>query len=172
MRIVKPTRRLLGEYLRMREATLATCAEKYILPADPFAPPPSWFVPSEWRWAVDGGEVVGVLNVRMRLNRDLREWGGRVGVAVSATRRGNGIGKALFKRGVGMAREFAPGGVLVTVSADNHASLRMVAAVALAEGWPLSARLGKVAARGVWRIRIGAANRPEKKGVKIYSFPR
>ena len=162
MRITKPTRKLLGAYLSMREATLATCAEKYILPADPFAPPPSWFVPSEWRWAVDGGEVVGVLNVRKRLNRDLREWGGHVGVSVSATRRGDGIGKALFKRGVEMAREFAPGGVLATVEVGNAASLRMVAAVALAEGWPLSARLGKVASMGVWRIRIGAANRPEE----------
>ena len=155
MRLVRPTRKLLGAYLRMREATLPTCAEKYILPADPFAPPPEWFVPSEWRWAVDGGEVVGVLNVRKRLNSSLREWGGHVGVAVSATRRGDGIGKRLFKRGVEMARAFAPGGVLVTVETGNCASIGMVAAVALAEGWPVSARLGKVASRGVWRLRIG-----------------
>ncbi|MBQ1428727.1 MAG: GNAT family N-acetyltransferase [Kiritimatiellae bacterium] len=163
MRITKPTRKLLDAYLRMRDATLSTCAEKYILPADPFAPPPSWFVPSEWRWAVDGGDVVGVLNVRKRLNRDLREWGGHVGVAVSATRRRAGIGTALFKRGVEMARRFAPGGVVVTVETDNLASLRMVSSVALAERWTASARLGKVAARGVWRIRIGAEEEAEKE---------
>lgn len=158
MKIVKPTKRMLVAYLVMRKATLPTCDEKYILPADPFAPPPHGFVPSEWRWAVDGDEVVGVLNVRRMLNRDLRRWGGHIGVAVSATRRGDGIGKALFVRGVRMAwRIAAEGGVLVTVDSGNATSLRMVASVALAEGWPFMAMRVRVGDRLAWHFRIGRA---------------
>lgn len=154
MRLIRPAMEWLVPYLRMREATLPTCAEKYILPADPFSERPVGFVPSVWRWAVDGDEVVGVLNVRRRLNGALRTWGGHIGVAVSATRRREGIGKWLFKRGARMARKIANGAILVTVEKANTASLRMVSAVAFDEGWAFSARLARGGKREIWRIAI------------------
>lgn len=85
------------------------------------------FVPHETFWLVaDGREVVGVSNLRLRLNESLRKDGGHIGIGVRPSARGKGVATQLLAETLKMAGRRGLGPVLLTCSASNIGSARAI----------------------------------------------
>lgn len=87
---------------------------------------PEGFVPSSTFWLVDGDELLGVSNLRHRLNDGLRAYGGHIGLGIRPSRRGQGLGIELLARTIEQARARGIGDVHIHCHADNDASARMI----------------------------------------------
>ena len=83
-------------------------------------------MPSSTFWLVDGEELVGVSNLRHRLNAGLREYGGHIGLGIRPSRRGQGLSVELLKRTIEQARARGIGEVHIHCHASNSASARMI----------------------------------------------
>ena len=59
---------------------------------------PEGSVASSTFWLIEDGDIVGVSNLRHRLNARLRRCGGHIGLGVRPSRRGRGIGAELMRR--------------------------------------------------------------------------
>lgn len=109
---------------------------------------PEGFVPATTYWLVDGGEILGVSNLRHCLNDRIRHAGGHIGLGVRPSRRGSGLGKYLLQLTLG--RAFARGIASVQVHCHKHnePSVRMI----IANGGSLESEIpdgGKVVQRYV-----------------------
>lgn len=90
---------------------------------------PGGFVPNSTFWLVrEGNEIVGVSNLRHRLNESLRREGGNIGYGIRPSARRNGFGSEILRQtlvrawGIGLAR------VLVTCGKQNFGSVRVILA--------------------------------------------
>jgi predicted acetyltransferase len=86
---------------------------------------PEGFVPHSTFWLVDidAGEVVGVSNLRHRLNDKLRVEGGHIGYGVRPSARRRGHATELLRRTLDRARAIGIDEALVTCSKDNNGSI-------------------------------------------------
>lgn len=66
---------------------------------------PEGFVPSTTYWLVEGGEIIGVSNLRHYLNERIRYHGGHIGLGVRPSYRGRGFGNRLMALTIGEARK-------------------------------------------------------------------
>src|SRR5690606_29423812 len=57
---------------------------------------PSGYVRTSTYWLVDGGELIGVSSLRHRLNKQLAERGGHIGLGIRPSYRGRGLGTTLL----------------------------------------------------------------------------
>ncbi|MBQ4890287.1 GNAT family N-acetyltransferase [Shewanella sp. MMG014] len=57
---------------------------------------PQGYVASETYWLVDEAELVGVANLRLRLNDAIRHCGGHIGLGIRPSYRGQGLGAELM----------------------------------------------------------------------------
>lgn len=90
---------------------------------------PPGFVPHSTYWLVrDGREVVGVSNLRHRLNEKLRREGGHIGYGIRPGARGQGFGTEILRRTLMRARELGLSRVLLVCDRDNEASVRTIRA--------------------------------------------
>ena len=84
------------------------------------------WVPSTTRFLIDEGRILGVVNLRHRLNDSLRRVGGHVGFAVRPSGRNRGYGARLLEAVESLAREMGIERLLVTCDEENAASRRVI----------------------------------------------
>lgn len=85
------------------------------------------FVPNETFWLVrDDCEVVGVSNLRLRLNESLEKNGGHIGIGIRPSLRGKGFATLLLAETLKKARERGIFKVLVTCAQSNIASAKVI----------------------------------------------
>ncbi|MCL4689559.1 MAG: GNAT family N-acetyltransferase [Burkholderiales bacterium] len=89
---------------------------------------PPGFVPHSTFWLVEGGEVVGVSNLRHRLTDALRVEGGHIGYGIRPTARGRGLGREILRLTLAEARRRGIESVLLTCAKANAASAAVIAA--------------------------------------------
>ncbi len=87
---------------------------------------PAGYVPSSTYWLVDGDDLVGVSNLRHRLNRTLRECGGHIGLGIRPSRRSEGLGVELLSGTIAMARARGIEDLHIHCFAHNPASAAMI----------------------------------------------
>ena len=85
---------------------------------------PPGYVPSVTFWAVTGERYIGTVNIRLRLNKKLADYGGHIGCVLRKTERGKGLAKKLFLLALSCAEQLNIRPVLVTCTEDNLPSLR------------------------------------------------
>jgi len=85
---------------------------------------PDGYVPSVTFWLVDGAEYAGTVNIRLRLNARLADYGGNLGFMLRLSRRGQGLSREICRLGIAQARELGVEPVLLTCRESNLPSLR------------------------------------------------
>lgn len=88
---------------------------------------PPW-VPETFVGAFVGPTLVGRVSVRHRLNEQLALVGGHIGYVVLPEHRRRGYAGVMMREALRIAREVGLDRVLVTCSADNHPSVRVIEA--------------------------------------------
>lgn len=89
---------------------------------------PEPFEPSSTFWLVEGDEILGMSNLRHRLNETLRDSGGHIGLGIRPSKRGLGLGSELLGLTVEQAHQKGITQVHVHCYADNQASANMIKA--------------------------------------------
>jgi predicted acetyltransferase len=90
---------------------------------------PNGFVPHSTFWLVrNGREIVGVSNLRHRLNAHLLKEGGHIGYGIRPSARRKGYGKEILRQTLAKAREHGIGRALVTCGKENIGSARIILA--------------------------------------------
>jgi predicted acetyltransferase len=87
--------------------------------------PEGWVAGTTW-FLVEGDRIFGVVNLRHRLSRTLREYGGHVGYSVRPSERGKGHATRLLEHAKTHAREFGIERLLITCDRENTASARVI----------------------------------------------
>ena len=82
-------------------------------------------VPSVTYWLTLGGRVVGVANLRKRLNETLERYGGHLGLCLRPSERGKGYASSLLPLLFAEAGRLGIREVLVTTTAENLPSRRV-----------------------------------------------
>ena len=83
-------------------------------------------IPSSTRFLVEDGTLLGVVNVRHRLNDKLRRFGGHVGYSVRPSARGRGHATAMLRHALELLRGLGEPKTLLTCAEDNHASAAVI----------------------------------------------
>jgi predicted acetyltransferase len=91
-------------------------------------PRPEHFVPGSTLWWVDGGEFLGRVGIRHRLNDRLRYAGGHIGYWIRPSQRRKGHARAAFLACLPYANRLGIDPALVTCDADNIGSRRIIEA--------------------------------------------
>lgn len=87
---------------------------------------PEGWVPSSTFWLVDEEGYIGAGNIRHSLTEQLSKFGGHIGYEVRPSRWGQGYGTLLLKLLLKEASNLGIKSALVTCSADNKASSRVI----------------------------------------------
>ena len=61
---------------------------------------PEGYVQSSTLWLISNDEIVGITNVRHRLNPSIERCGGHIGLSIKPSERGKNLGKALMKMSI------------------------------------------------------------------------
>ena len=88
--------------------------------------PAKYDVPRDEYWLVDGGEFIGRLTVRHRLNERLMVIGGHIGFDIRPDRRGQGYGNTMLELALPKAKELGLKRVLLTCDTRNIASRKII----------------------------------------------
>jgi predicted acetyltransferase len=83
-------------------------------------------VPFAHLWMVAGGEFIGRVCIRYRLDEALRRWGGHMGYEVRPSWRRRGFGHRALALGLAHAREHGLRSLLLTCDEENRASVRII----------------------------------------------
>ena len=84
------------------------------------------WVPCTTSFLWDGESLLGVVNLRHSLNKDLLEFGGNVGYSVRPSFRRQGHGTRLLAAAIDQARELGLDRILVTSDPANKASIKVI----------------------------------------------
>lgn len=87
--------------------------------------PPDW-VPYNIYWLVDGGEIVGIVSIRRKLNDFLLREGGHIGYEIVPSKRKLGHGNKLLELVLEKAKGLGLEKVLITSLEDNIASQKII----------------------------------------------
>lgn len=87
---------------------------------------PDGYVSSSTYWLIEGEEIVGVSNLRHRLNDRIRFCGGHIGLGVRPSCRKRGLGNALLLLTLQAAKERGIDEVHIHCHKGNAASSRMI----------------------------------------------
>lgn len=87
---------------------------------------PEGHVPSTALFAFVGGEIVGKVNLRHRLNSHLEKVGGHIGYGVMPLHRGKGIATEMLKQTLECCRKMGLQKVLLTCDENNYASMKVI----------------------------------------------
>lgn len=94
--------------------------------SDPTRPPDPDRVRCTYRWIVEGGQVLGGIALRHRLDDFLLRVGGHIGYGIRPTARRRGVATWALGRMLEEARALGLDRVLVACAADNIASARTI----------------------------------------------
>jgi predicted acetyltransferase len=114
------------EDLDTSEAGAAGVIEYLLAQADADRELPEDRVPCTYFWITDGGEFVGYLALRHRLNARLLEEGGHIGYSVRPSRRGEGHASRALALALAEAAALGLARVLITADDANVASWRVI----------------------------------------------
>ena len=89
---------------------------------------PEGYVASETYWLVDGTEIVGVANLRLRLNDAIRHCGGHIGLGIRPSYRGKGLGIELMRQMIALAKSKGINELHIHCYKSNIASAKMIMA--------------------------------------------
>ena len=87
---------------------------------------PRGIVPSTTYWGVVNNKVVGNLNLRHFLNKNLREVGGHIGYGVHPKERGRGYATEMLRLGLKKAWAMGMNKALITCDVANIASRKVI----------------------------------------------
>lgn len=87
---------------------------------------PPGFVPSVTFWLVDDTKVIGTINLRLKLNAVLLDYGGSLGCFIRVSERRKGYASRALPLALVEARKLAVTPILVTCVESNTGSLRSV----------------------------------------------
>ncbi|MGE5528185.1 MAG: GNAT family N-acetyltransferase [Patescibacteria group bacterium] len=142
--LIEPAAEYEAEYLAMLAEWRAT-GEKltpFVLKMDPSDFPglvaklkrysrgegiPASFVPHETYWLVDEDRrILGVVNIRPRLNESLMVRGGHIGYGVRPSERGKGCATEMLRLALEKTKAMGLERVLLTCDKENTASARVI----------------------------------------------
>ncbi|MGX7091697.1 GNAT family N-acetyltransferase [Hutsoniella sourekii] len=89
---------------------------------------PGW-VPASTYLLIDSSQpdtIIGVINIRHRLNDYLEHVGGHIGYSVAPMYQGQGYGRQLLALGLKQAYNLGLDQVLITCQSDNRASAKVI----------------------------------------------
>ena len=87
------------------------------------------FVANSTYWLVDGSrKIIGVINIRHRLNEFMRNFGGHIGYGVRPCERRRGYAREMLRLGLATARQIGLARVLICCYKDNIGSARTIVA--------------------------------------------
>lgn len=84
---------------------------------------PPGFVPSATFWFVIGERYIGTVNIRLKLNKVLENYGGNIGCVTRLSERNKGYATRILPLAVATAKKLGVSPVLVMCTEDNPASL-------------------------------------------------
>ena len=87
---------------------------------------PEGYIPQTELWLVDGGEYIGRVSVRQRLNEHLLQIGGHIGYNIRPSKRGRGYGNKILELALRKAKEMGIDKVRITCDVDNIASRKII----------------------------------------------
>src|SRR3989344_4782321 len=88
--------------------------------------PAGYDVPRTEYWLVDGGEFIGRVTVRHRLNERLLVIGGHIGFCIRPGKRGQGYGNKALELALPKAKELELTRILLTCDIRNVASRKII----------------------------------------------
>ncbi len=89
---------------------------------------PEGFVPHSTFWLTEGGEVLGVSNLRHRLTDSLRIEGGHIGYGIRPSARGRGLGTRILEFTLAEAAKLGIAKALLSCAKSNVASSAVIRA--------------------------------------------
>jgi predicted acetyltransferase len=89
---------------------------------------PAGYVASSTFWFVEDGEILGVSNLRHRLNEEIRRCGGHIGLGVRPSQRGRGLGTDLMSLTIQEAWKRGIDEVHIHCYKSNPASAKIIEA--------------------------------------------
>ncbi|MDN3652897.1 GNAT family N-acetyltransferase [Thalassotalea ponticola] len=87
---------------------------------------PSGFVQSSTYWLIESGELVGVSNIRHRLNQQIRHCGGHIGLGIRPSYRGRGYGTELMSLSIAKLNDLGVSPIHIHCYKDNVASAKAI----------------------------------------------
>lgn len=75
---------------------------------------------------INPSRILGMINIRHKLNQSLLEHGGHIGYGIRPTERGRGLGNEILRLGLEKAKLLGIERVLLTCYADNPASAKVM----------------------------------------------
>ncbi|MDO6620931.1 GNAT family N-acetyltransferase [Shewanella sp. 10N.286.51.B2] len=89
---------------------------------------PAGYVASETYWLVEGDELLGVANLRLTLNDNIRYCGGHIGLGIRPRFRGKGLGVELLAQTIALAKGKGINELHIHCYKHNLASAKMIIA--------------------------------------------
>jgi len=83
-------------------------------------------VPASTYWLIDDGEFVAHINIRHKLNDNLKKRGGHIGYAVRSSKRKMGYGSKILELALPKAKRIGLNRVLITCDDINEGSWRII----------------------------------------------
>ena len=87
---------------------------------------PEGYVPQTELWLVDGGEYIGRVSIRQRLNEHLLQIGGHIGYNIRPSERGKGYGNKILELALQEAKDMGIEKIRITCDVDNVASRKII----------------------------------------------
>ncbi len=87
---------------------------------------PEDYVPSVTYWIIDKEEYIGTINIRLKLNNILENYGGHVGAVIRTNKRNHSYGKKALNWSLEQAKKLNISPVLLTCFEDNIPSLKIL----------------------------------------------
>ena len=109
--------RLAEDYAQWLSAVTDNRSEETVRPG---------LVPASTLLALEDGGLVGMIDIRHRLNKYLTQYGGHIGYSVAPAHRRRGYATAILAQGLTVCRELGLTRVLVTCNSGNTASARTI----------------------------------------------
>lgn len=87
---------------------------------------PSGYVQSSTLWLVDSGILIGVTNIRHRLNKEIENCGGHIGLGIRPSYRGQGYGSKLMSLSIEKLNELGVDSIHIHCYKGNMASAKAI----------------------------------------------
>ncbi len=142
LRLIRPGKEYLDSYLEACRETFSQVHNNYILhnpnhfdewrttifsdfeQQEQGIGLPRGFVPSATFWLVDGVRFLGAVNIRLRLNDVLKDYGGSIGCFIRTSQRRKGFATAALPLALDKAKTLGVNPILITCVESNTGSLR------------------------------------------------
>ncbi len=87
---------------------------------------PSGYVQSSTLWLVDAGNLIGVTNIRHRLNKEIEHCGGHIGLGIRPSYRGKGYGRKLMSLSIAKLNVLGVDSIHIHCYKGNLASAKAI----------------------------------------------